>query len=244
MNRSAQLSPYKQAFDISYTSGAYATQELLRARPDLVRSVYIHSAFRGAEPLIALCMENRIPVRTGDEAFRRINRRENSYVLGVFAKFSSRLRADRPHVVLVRPADPGNLGTIIRTIAGMNLGDLALIAPEADIFHPKTVRASMGALFGIRFEQFDSFGDYRRRFPDHRCYPFMPDGGAPLEACARRMDAPFSLVFGNEWSGLDREFASFGDTVRIPQSHAVDSLNVATAVGIAAYAFASKNGLI
>ena len=238
------LKAYKREHAHSYASGAYATMELLNNNPGIVEAVYIHSKYTGKEDIGKLCRDNDVPVLYNDRAFERINQKENSYVLGVFCKYTCRLLPDRPHIVLVNPGDMGNLGTIIRTMAGMNIPDLAVIEPAADIFHPKTVRASMGSLFHIRFQCFQSFEAYRDAFPGHACYPFTPDGETLLnwENCPRvRL---FSLLFGNESTGLPDCCKLAGPGVRIWQSPLVDSLNLAVAAGIGMYIFACKNELI
>ena len=51
----------------------------------------------------------------------------------------------------------------------------------------------------------------------------------------------FSLVFGNEASGLDDSFLSVGTSIMIPQSPDVDSLNLTIAVGIGSYVFMNQN---
>jgi len=169
--------------------------------------------------------------------FARVNQKENAYVLGVFKKYPSRIRADRPHVVLVNPADKGNLGTVIRTLAGFGLLDLAIVSPAADIWDPKTVRASMGALFHLRFEHFESIDGYLSRFPRHARFAFIPGAELELRPGAFTRPALFSLIFGNEATGLDERFARIATGVRIPQSPLVDSLNLAAAAAIGCYLF-------
>lgn len=96
----------------------------------------------------------------------------------------------------------------------------------------------MGALFGLRIRQYDSFANYRAEHPT-RCIRLC--WMAPWRwgmRCAVRM--PYALVFGNEGSGLDAAFATMGQAVRIPHSEAIDSLNLAVAVAIGAYAFAGR----
>ena len=231
------LKPYQKEFAYSYTSGAYATIELLRERPELTEAVYLHSDCAQPELMEALCARHSIPVLRSDAAFTRINQKENSYVLGVFRKFPSAIDADAPHVVLVNPGDMGNLGTIVRTLVGCGLANLAVISPAADVWHPKTIRASMGALFHIRFQQFESFDAYRAAFPSHEIFPFMPGGGIELRPGAAPRVARFSLVFGNEACGLDEGFRRIGTCVTIPQSPQVDSLNLSIAVALGAYLF-------
>lgn len=238
------VKPYKKDLSYSYTAGAYATIEMLGARPEAVRCVYIHSSCCDSETTGSLCEKAGIPVIYDDRVFNRINQKENTYILGIFDKYTSGISSDRPHIALINPADRGNLGTIIRTIAGLNLPDLAVITPAADIWHPKTVRASMGALFRIRFEHFSSFEAYMQRFPEHCVFPFMLDGETELdiESCPKK--ERFTLVFGNEATGLGAEFGKLGTSIRIRQSGLVDSLNISAAVGIGSFVFAAGNGLI
>jgi len=238
------LRPYKEEYDYSYTSGAYATIEMLKANPDVVRTVYIHTKYAGIEDISGLCQDKGIPVLYDDRAFERINQKENSYVLGVFSKYFCQLMPKRPHIVLVNPSDMGNLGTVIRTMAGLNMFDLAVVTPAADILHPKTVRASMGALFHIRFQYFASFDAYKDAFPDHVCFPFMLEGKIPLSRGNCPQAPLFSLLFGNEASGLPDQCKSAGLGVKIPQSELVDSLNLSIAAGIGMFIFAEKNELI
>jgi len=245
MKKTEFIRPYKKEHGTSYTCGAFATIELLHTRPALLRKVFLHSAFADVDALAEACARLGIPVVRGDEAFRRIMQKENVYAAGVFEKFEDPPRPDRAHIVLDTPADMGNLGTILRTAAGLNITDVAVIGgTSADIFHPKTIRASMGALFRLRFAVYESFEAYRRAFPHHGCYPFMM-GGQALPAVLDGAENPlFALIFGNEARGLGPEYAAAGRAVRIPQSDLVDSLNLPVAVGIGAYAFAMKFGLV
>ena len=236
--------PYKKDHPASYAPGAFATIELLHTRPRLLRKVYIRPSFDQKDSLLAQCARLQIPALCGEEAFRRVRQKENEYVIGVFDKYVDKLDPGKPHVVLVSPMDMGNLGTIIRTMAGLNITNLAVISTAADIFHPKTVRASMGALFHINCAAFDTFEAYRAAFPAHACYPFML-GGETLPRVLESTGHPlFTLIFGNEARGLPPEFAGIGTPVRIPQSALVDSLNLSIAVGIGAYGFAERFGLV
>ena len=247
MNKPDVILPYKKEHEASYAPGAFAAIELLRARPAQLRKMYIRPAFAEKDSLSAECARLGVPVLCGDEAFRRIKQKENEYVMGVFNKYTDTLDPGRAHIALVSPSDMGNLGTVIRTAAGQNIRDIAVIsegAEAADLFHPKTVRASMGAVFRVNCAAFSSFEAYRAAFPAHACYPFMLNGDTLPQVLSQEQSPLFSLVFGNEARGLPPAFASIGRAVRIPQSPLVDSLNLSVAAGIGAYAFAEKYGLI
>ena len=236
------LEGYKSGLDYSYAPGVFPAIECLRNRPDKVRRVLVHSASAGrdgVEKLTALAEKLRVRVEEADRALGRISGKENCYAAAVFEKFSDALDPDRPHVVLHHPGDSGNAGTIIRTALGFGMTDLAMIRPCVDPFDPRTVRASMGSLFGIRIHMYDTFEAYRKDFPERMMYPFMLDASTPMREVLRGAVPPvYSLIFGNEGSGLPAEFSGYGQPVRIESNDRIDSLNLAVAAGIAIYGFA------
>ncbi len=237
----ARVKPYKKEFDYSYTLGAFPTFELLDTRPEIVRAVILHPGFTERERITARCAAQGIPVRADERLLMRISPKENCYVAGVFSKYEDRLASDRDHVVLVRPGDMGNLGTIVRTLAGLGIRDLGVVTPCADRFHPRTVRASMGALFRLRIEAFSSFDEYVKQYGERDVYPFMLDGALPLRVADCPVSSRYTLVFGNEATGLDAAFREVGQSVYIPQTAAVDSLNLPIAVGIGVFSFTTRN---
>ncbi len=235
-----KLEAYSHQLDYSYAPGIFPSHALLNARPELARRLLVRSdaaESEGVRALMEKCAALNVRTETADRALERISRKENCYAALVFDKFSCELSQTGNHIVLVNPSDMGNLGTILRACLGFSLADLAIIRPAADVFDPRVVRASMGALFSMRVGLFDSFEAYRAAYPDHALYPFMLDGSLPLPQACRAAKAPWSLVFGNEATGLPPRFAQLGQPVRIPQSDAIDSLNLAIAVSVAAYAF-------
>lgn len=100
----------------------------------------------------------------------------------------------------------GNLGTIIRTAVGMGIYDIGLVTPCADIYNPKTIRSSMGAFFKLRHQHFTSFEEYRNQYQNHDVFTFMLNGSNTLEIQNCPKTQLFSLVFGNEATGLDDSF--------------------------------------
>ncbi|MDD5934759.1 MAG: TrmH family RNA methyltransferase [Clostridiales bacterium] len=231
------IKPYKKNFDYSYTLGAFPTIELIKSRPEQVKGVYIHSTFTDRENLEHLCNENRIPVLQGDKTIARVSDKENVFVVGVFEKYKCTLEKDKSHIVLVNPSNMGNLGTILRTAVGFGIHDIAFINPGADVFNPKVVRSSMGGLFRLRHQYFDSFEEYRRINNQQEVFTFMLNGEKPLTIQDCPKPELFSLVFGNEATGLDNSYLEVGTSIIIPQSPEVDSLNLTIAVGIGTYMF-------
>lgn len=231
------IKPYKKTSDYSYTLGAFPTIELIKSRPEIVREVYIHTAFTDAGHIQELCRQKNIPVCTNDKLIARLSDKENVFVIGIFEKYVQKLDTDKSQLVLVHPGNMGNMGTILRTAAGFGLYDIAFISPGADVFHPKCVRSSMGALFRLRHQYFESFDEYRKQNPKQEIFTFMLNGENQLtvENCPK--PKLFSLVFGNEATGLSDSYLNVGTSILIPQSPDVDSLNLTIAVGVGTFLF-------
>jgi TrmH family RNA methyltransferase len=133
----------------------------------------------------------------------------------------------------------GNIGTIIRTMLGFKFKDLVLIGDSADIFDPKVVRSTMGALFRINFKHFDNIQEYVSKYSNHNLYPFMLDGDKDIREV--EFKSPLSLIQGNEGKGLDESFKDLGQSVYIPHSKDIDSLNLAVATSIGLWEVGRRN---
>lgn len=233
------LIPYNPSLPYSYALGLFPSLALMQAMPQRATRLLLRqrATGEGVEKLRALCAAHHVREEAADKVLTRVSGKENCFAAVVFEKWQAELGDTAPHVVLHHPMDQGNLGTIQRTLLGLGIVDIAVIRPAADVFDPHVVRSSMGAIFSLRVKTFESFESYRAQFPAHGLYPFMLDGAVMLENAASKAKAPYSLIFGNEGSGLPAEFAALGQAVRIPHSAAIDSLNLAIAVAIGAYGF-------
>lgn len=235
-----EIKSYKKNFEHSYTFGMFPTVELITSRHSSVIKVLVSSNYRADSEMdiFELCKKYNIKTEINDKAINKISDKENCYVAGVFNKYQCEL-SKGSHIVLVNPGNMGNMGTIIRTLAGFGLNDLAIISPGVDIFDPKVIRASMGAIFKINFKYFDNFDKYRENFNNHKIYTFMLDGAISLKDVHHDTNESFSLVFGNEATGLEPSFSKVGVSVLIKHTDRIDSLNLTIASGIAMYHFCS-----
>ena len=226
------IQKYSKDLDYSYTEGFFPTFEMIKFKKDAFRMVYVATDAvdsDGYQKLKSLVPADKIVV--SDKAFNKIASKENAHVIGVFSKFDNTLDPKENHLVMVNPSDMGNLGNAMRSLLAFGYHDLALITPCADKFNPKVVRASMGALFKIRIEEFSSFDEYISKYP-REFYPFVLDTSKPLHEVTFKK--PCSLVFGNEATGLPPEIHNHNN-VRIEQSDEVDSLNLTTSIAIGLY---------
>ncbi|GAB4156824.1 MAG: hypothetical protein Fur003_0330 [Candidatus Dojkabacteria bacterium] len=234
-----KIKPYTKKLDYSYCFGAYPVQDLFKFHKESVLKVILHSQGEtsdGVAEIIEQCKANNVPYEVNDRSISKIAAKDNTYVVGVFNKYSSSLNSNENHIVLDQARNMGNIGTIIRTMVGFGYKNLALIRPSADIFDPKVVRSAMGGLFAINFEYFDSIHDYLAKYGkaggnNRSLYNFMLEGATEIRKI--QFKAPFSLVLGNESQGLGEEYKTLGEGIFIEHSKEIDSLNLSIAAAIA-----------
>jgi TrmH family RNA methyltransferase len=128
--------------------------------------------------------------------------------------------------------DPGNLGTILRTLAWFGNFRLLLSPNSVDPFNPKVVRASMGAIFHVPMELDVSLTDLENRFDS---FAYLDMNGSPINTPA--FSEYQCYLFGNEARGVPREaLETFkAKAFTIPGNGTIESLNLASAVNMSAY---------
>ena len=235
-----KLEPYSRKLDYSYQLGVFPALMLLEARPECALRLLLHPQGlenEGVVKLRARCAELGVREELAERVLRRESKKDNCFAALVFRKQESALDPDAVHAVLCQISDAGNAGTAMRSLLGFGIRDVAVVRPCVDVFDPHVLRASMGAFFRLRVRVYEDFDAYRADFPKRPLYPFMLDGAKPLNAVAAAARPPYSLIFGNEQTGLPPRFAELGQSVFIPQSPEIDSLNLAVAVSVGSYAF-------
>lgn len=135
-------------------------------------------------------------------------------------------------IYLYEVQDPGNLGTILRTLAWFG-GFRCLLSPDSvDPFNPKVVRASMGALFHVSLETDVELTSLPDRYQSLACLDLK--GNSMASRAFRRHDC---YLFGNEARGVPRE--ALDQLQAVPYSiHGqgqIESLNLAAAVNMCTY---------
>ncbi len=164
-------------------------------------------------------------------------------IIAIVHQKKSQLKDIKPFtraVALVSPQDPGNVGTILRTMDAVSADALFLLDGGVELYHPTVVRASMGTLFWKPIVQtsFDEFLAWTRQ------------GSYQLIGTSAKVDVdyhtlipqtPWILLLGNEQKGLTKEQTAVCDvTVSLPMQGRVSSLNLSVAAGVLLYQFAYK----
>lgn len=145
-------------------------------------------------------------------------------------------------LVLDRVGDPGNIGTMLRTADAAGVGGIILLKGSADIYAPKTVRASMGSLFHVPVlsgvaEQ--PFIDEAQR-AGYQLLVTALDGADNLYQAD--LGGRLAFVMGNEAGGVSASLLRQADKrVFIPMRGHAESLNVAMAAGIVMFEAMRRN---
>ncbi len=140
-------------------------------------------------------------------------------------------------VALVSPQDPGNVGTILRTMDAVGADALFLLDGGVELYHPTVVRASMGTLFWKPVVQ-TSFSEFVQwaRDGSYQLIGTSAHGDVEYQTLVPRL--PWVLVLGNEQKGLSLEQTKACDViVSLPMNGRVSSLNLSVAAGVLLYQF-------
>lgn len=138
-------------------------------------------------------------------------------------------------VALVEPADPGNLGTIIRTADAVGAAGVIIVGPGADPYDPAALRASMGAAFALRLAR-ATWGQLLAWRSATGAFLVGTADSAPTDFQAVAYPQPLVLLMGSERQGLDpAQLAACDLAVSLPMRGRADSLNLAVAAGVMLY---------
>lgn len=157
--------------------------------------------------------------------------RQPVYTLGQLTE-----RAGAPFIIaLENLQDPGNVGTILRTAEAAGAAGVLLSRQSADLFNPKTVRATMGAIYRLPFLYVENLAETAGQLKDegYTVYAAKMEGQFYDEK-----DYTQKTVFliGNEGSGLTAQMQAAADeAVCIPMEGKTESLNASVAAGILMY---------
>ena len=135
-------------------------------------------------------------------------------------------------IALDNMQDPSNLGTVLRTAEAFNVSGVILSKDCCDIYSPKVVRGSMGAVFRIPFVICNSISEFLSRHPQLNSYAAVISHDA-VKISKSVFKSPCVAVIGNEGNGLKPETIALCKThITIPMEGSAESLNASTAASI------------
>ena len=136
--------------------------------------------------------------------------------------------------------DPGNLGTIIRTLDSVNLKQIVLSENTADPYNPKVVRSTMGAIYRVNIVRSKNIIETLKEMKKNKYQVAV----TALDTDKSIYDVDFSkkvIVIGNEANGVSKEVQDLADVkMIIPMLGKTESLNAAVATGVILYEYVRR----
>jgi len=166
-------------------------------------------------------------------------------VLPLAAFRAARVQANRPALrrpvllILDHLADPGNMGTILRTALAADVHEVLLTENCVDCYNPKVLRSAAGAHVALPIEKDLAWDAIAGRVSMHCSNVprvLLAEAGSSNLYYEQDLATPFALVIGNEAQGPSAEARALATlTIAIPLANGVESLNAAMAAGIILY---------
>ena len=138
-------------------------------------------------------------------------------------------------LVLDNIQDPGNMGTILRTADSINLKQILVSKGTSDVYNPKVVRSTMGAIFRVKVIECENLVKTIKELKKHKINVYATD----LKTDKSIYDVNYkksAIVIGNEANGVSNEVLEAADLrIKIPMLGKTESLNAAVATSIILY---------
>ena len=149
-------------------------------------------------------------------------------------------------LVLDDIADPGNMGTILRTALATDVDTILLTPNCVDCYSPKVVRAAAGTHLLLPIVSNASWEAIAERTQIHckgLTRVLLAEAGCPMLYYEQDLTHPFALIIGNEAHGPSSEARRLATTsITIPLANGVESLNAAMATGVVLYEAVRQRG--
>ena len=136
--------------------------------------------------------------------------------------------------------DPGNLGTILRTADSVGLKQIIVSANSGDIYNPKVVRSTMGAIFRVEVIESQNLIETIKQIKENKFQVVATD----LHTNKNIYQVDYSktaIIIGNEANGVSKDILQQADfRVKIPMLGNTESLNASVATGIILYEYVRR----
>lgn len=143
-------------------------------------------------------------------------------------------------VVLDGVQDPGNLGTILRTVDSVNLKQIILSPGCADPYNPKVVRSTMGAIFRLNIIEAKNIIETLKEIKKNK-YKIMATSLETNESIYTVDYNKKAIIIGNEANGVSKEVLEIAnEKIKIPMLGKTESLNAAVATGVILYEYVRR----
>ena len=161
-------------------------------------------------------------------------------IMAIIEKGDTNVQIDYTQDIIVAldyVQDPGNLGTILRTVDSIGLNQIIVSKGTADAFNSKVVRSTMGAIFRVKIIEVENLPQAIKEMRKHH-FKLMVTS---LQTENSIYDIDFNkkiIVIGNEANGVSKEIQDMADEkAKIPMLGRTESLNASVAAGVVMYEY-------
>ncbi len=161
-------------------------------------------------------------------------------ILAIIGRTSTEAEIDYTQDIIVALddiQDPGNLGTILRTVDSVGLNQILVSKGTADAYNPKVVRSTMGAIFRVKIIECENLKNTLKEIKKHKFELITTS----LQTENSIYDINYNkkvIIIGNEANGVEQDIQDMSDIkVKIPMLGRTESLNASVATGIVLYEY-------
>ncbi len=165
-------------------------------------------------------------------------------ILAIIQKKSEEIQIDYTQDIIVALdsiQDPGNLGSILRTVDSVGLTQILVSKDTADVYNSKVVRSTMGAIFRVKIIECEDFKQTLKEIKKHK----FKMVASSLQTKKTIYDIDYHkkvIIIGNEANGVEKQIQELADEkVKIPMLGKAESLNASVATGIILYEYVRRN---
>ncbi|TGL66486.1 TrmH family RNA methyltransferase [Leptospira jelokensis] len=234
-----------------FVEGTEAIKQLIAARWEVTRILYRdYLSLSSWAKAVLESFPHAKQFEVKEDLFLELSEKENPSELLITANikkqnvydlsdFETKIQTKKNSLYLLfdRPSDLGNFGSILRSADAFHVDFIFLIGHSIDVYDPKVIRSSLGALFHTKLVFVNeivslvSFIDTEKQ--RNGLTVIGSDSSGRVELQETNIQCPILLILGNERKGMSVNLQSLCDLiVRIPMKGVVNSLNVASAASV------------
>ena len=232
---------YRDESNEYVVEGVKLVEEAVKENAKIKQIIVCEDTTRTYEIPTHIMLEIAKCISVSDKIFNIITQVTNPQgIMAIIEKNAQNAKIDYTQdiiVVLDDVQDPGNLGTILRTVDSIGLNQIIVSKGTADAFNSKVVRSTMGAIFRIKIIEVENLAQAIKEMRKHH-FKLMVTS---LQTKNSIYDIDFYkkiIVIGNEANGVSKEIQDMADEkAKIPMLGRTESLNASVAAGVVMYEY-------
>ncbi len=228
-------SKLREEENVFVVEGQKLFEEIVQNRRSVIEKVYVSESYRMKCDLT----DGLLVEVVSDSVFRSIS--ETVTPQGILTivtmpdyHLEDILKQDKVRLLILEDLrDPGNLGTIMRTAEAAGFDGIILSRESVDMYNPKVVRSTMGAIFRMPFFYIEDFNEMLKRLQNTGFILYATHLHGAVDYTETAYAKKTAVLIGNEANGLSEQSAHTADyRIKIPMEGQVESLNAAVAAAV------------